>query len=63
LHGATSILADELRAAVQSGIRKINVGSVLKQTYFDALRRACAATGESYNPYAVLARGSRTMCS
>lgn len=57
LHGATSVVADELRAAVQSGIRKINVGSVLKQTYFEALRCACAATGETYNPYAVLGSG------
>ncbi len=60
LHGASSIPSGELRAAIQSGVRKINVGSVLKQTYFDALRRACREIGESYNPYAILGSGTES---
>ena len=57
LHGATSVSRDDLRAAIQLGIRKINVGSLLKQVYFDALRDACATVGEWSNPYEVV--GSR----
>jgi ketose-bisphosphate aldolase len=57
LHGSSSVPAEDLRAAIEGGVRKINVGSVLKQTYFDALRRACADTGELYNPYLVLGSG------
>ena len=60
LHGASSVSSEDLQAAIQSGVRKINVGSILKQTYFDALRRACTSTGESYNPYLVLGSGTES---
>lgn len=51
LHGATSVERDDIRAAVELGVRKINVGSRLKQVYFQALRQACAKVPESANPY------------
>ena len=57
LHGASSIGRDDLRAAVELGIRKINVGSKLKQTYFEMLREACGDIGEPYNPYVVVGSG------
>lgn len=57
LHGATSVARDDLAAAIRAGVRKINVGSALKQSYFEALRRACAAVDVEYNPYAVLGSG------
>ncbi len=38
-------------------MRKINVGSLLKKTYFEALREACNEAGEPYNPYLVLGSG------
>lgn len=57
LHGASSVLPRDLKAAIELGIRKINVGSALKQAYFNALRRACAAVGDSYNPYEVIGSG------
>jgi fructose-bisphosphate aldolase class II len=57
LHGATSVLTDDLTSAIQYGIRKINVGSALKQVYFDALRKACKSTSEVYNPYEVIGSG------
>lgn len=41
LHGASSIHPDDLAAAIQLGICKINLGSRLKRIYFDALRGAC----------------------
>jgi fructose/tagatose bisphosphate aldolase len=57
LHGATSIHQSDLRAAVELGIRKINVGSKLKQTYFERLRAVCNDIGDSYNPYITVGSG------
>lgn len=54
LHGATSIDRRDLRKAVEKGIRKINVGSLLKQVYFEALRRACAEISADDNPYEII---------
>jgi fructose-bisphosphate aldolase class II len=57
LHGASSIRREDLVAAISLGIRKINVGSLLKQAYFGALRQAIADAGESANPYEVIGSG------
>jgi fructose/tagatose bisphosphate aldolase len=57
LHGASSIDQESLAAAVSRGIRKVNVGSVLKQSYFNALRDACGHVGPSFNPYHVIGSG------
>jgi fructose/tagatose bisphosphate aldolase len=43
--------------AVRLGVRKINVGSVLKRTYFEAMRQAGVAASEAYNPYEVIGSG------
>ncbi len=57
LHGASSICPADLSEAVRQGIRKINVGSILKRSYFEALRGACAKVGDDYNPYEVVGSG------
>jgi fructose/tagatose bisphosphate aldolase len=57
LHGGSSIAPDDLRAAVALGVRKINIGSRLKQTCFTALRDACAGVSSSANPYEVIGSG------
>jgi fructose/tagatose bisphosphate aldolase len=57
LHGATSVRREDLAAAIGCGVRKINVGSVLKQAYLGALRASCAALPELYNPYEVIGSG------
>jgi len=57
LHGATSVERESLRAAVALGVRKINVGSALKQAYFRALCRACAEQRNHPNPYEVIGSG------
>ncbi len=58
LHGATSVRRQDLVEAIQLGVCKINVGSLLKQVYLQALRRACAAVEEpSSNPYEVVGSG------
>ncbi len=57
LHGATSIRREDLARVAGLGVRKINVGSVIKRTYFETLRRACNAAGDDYNPYEVVGSG------
>jgi ketose-bisphosphate aldolase len=57
LHGASSVNRDDLAEAVELGIRKVNVSSLLKQAYFEALRAACAQVGDTYNPYEVVGSG------
>jgi ketose-bisphosphate aldolase len=56
LHGASSVDPDDLRAAIGLGIRKINVGSRLKQVYFNALREA-ATKADGANPYEIIGSG------
>jgi fructose/tagatose bisphosphate aldolase len=57
LHGASSIDRDDLRQAIRLGVRKINVGSVLKQAYYNAMRAASAAVAPDANPYEVIGSG------
>jgi fructose/tagatose bisphosphate aldolase len=57
LHGATSVSRDDLAEAIHRGVRKINVGSVLKRTFLEAMRAACDRTGTTYNPYEVIGSG------
>ncbi len=60
LHGATSIERGHLQQAIQLGIRKINVGSILKRAFFDAVRNHSAKVGTDYNPYDVVGSGLET---
>ena len=57
LHGGSSIAPEDIRAAVAAGVRKINVGSRLKQACFAALRDACIAVPATANPYEVIGSG------
>jgi len=57
LHGATSIDTDCLVEAIRRGIRKINVGSMLKQSYFAAMRAACLRVAPGANPYEIIGSG------
>jgi fructose/tagatose bisphosphate aldolase len=57
LHGATSIHPDDMAEAIRLGVRKINVGSILKRTYFETLRNASNQVGSHYNPYDVMGSG------
>jgi ketose-bisphosphate aldolase len=58
LHGATSVYRPDLREAIRLGVRKVNVGSILKRSYFEAVRKACSEVGDDYNPYEVVGSGS-----
>jgi len=57
LHGASSVHRPDLTEAIRLGICKINVGSILKQTYFKNLRAACGGVNDEYNPYEVIGSG------
>ena len=57
LHGATSVDDNAIRAGVELGIRKINVGSALRRAFFDGMNRKVVEIGEDYNPYEVLGSG------
>jgi fructose/tagatose bisphosphate aldolase len=57
LHGSSSVDPDDLQQAVRLGIRKVNVGSVLKRVYFEAMRQVAVQAGIEYNPYEVVGSG------
>jgi fructose/tagatose bisphosphate aldolase len=57
LHGATSVAISDIRAAIELGVRKVNVGSALKQAYFNELRQACHQVPAQENPYEVVGSG------
>lgn len=57
LHGATSVDRADLRQAAQLGIRKVNIGSAIKQAYLSGLRKACAGLTEGFNPYEAMGSG------
>ena len=58
LHGASSIHHEDIAEAVKIGIRKINVGRELKQSYFLAIRNSCIDTESDFNPYKVIGSGT-----
>ena len=57
LHGASSVERNDLSRAAGQGISKINVGSVLKQVYFETLGKACQQTAPDANPYESIGSG------
>lgn len=59
LHGSTSVYQADISAAVKRGIRKINVGSALKQVYFAAMQEGCRSAPDDYNPYEIIGSGLR----
>ncbi|MFN8006350.1 MAG: class II fructose-bisphosphate aldolase [Terriglobia bacterium] len=57
LHGATSVERESLRQAVGLGIRKVNVGSILKRAFFETLRNSSRDVAADYSPYDVVGSG------
>jgi fructose-bisphosphate aldolase, class II len=60
LHGSSGVPADQLRAAVANGMRKINVGTALNVGFTAAVREALAADPDLTDPrrYLTSARGA-----
>lgn len=59
LHGASSVSSESISEAVKAGISKINVGSILKRTFFNACREASQTVPEGFNPYNIIGSGLR----
>ena len=57
LHGASSVHDTDIVEAIKLGIRKINVGRILKKTYFKTLKSEIAKVNNVYNPYQVVGSG------
>jgi fructose/tagatose bisphosphate aldolase len=57
LHSATSVSRQDLSAAIRLGVRKINVGSLMKTSYLVALRSYLHQLDADYNPYEVIGSG------
>jgi len=55
LHGGTGVSDASLRAAIALGVAKVNYGTVLKQRYVAAVRKALAV--EESNPHALFGMG------
>jgi ketose-bisphosphate aldolase len=57
LHGGSYINADDMKKAIEIGIRKVNVGSILKKVYFQSIKEAAQQLGFESNPYEVVGSG------
>lgn len=55
LHGGSGIEADSLKAAIQSGVVKVNYGTYVKQRYLATIRRVLDTT--ETNPHKLLGMG------
>ena len=50
-HGGTSFPAVAVPGAIERGIAKFNVGTALKRTYLESLRKAVVGVGEAASPH------------
>jgi ketose-bisphosphate aldolase len=57
LHGGSYINSDDIREAIFLGIRKVNVGSILKKVYFQKIKEIAQNLSISCNPYEVVGSG------
>lgn len=61
LHGGSGIPDEQIRAAIDGGVRKINVDTELRAAYTAGLREALEAFGPGLDVYAYAAGGMRRM--
>ena len=57
LHGGSYINPDDIKNAIEIGIRKINVGSILKKVYFQKIKETVENLSLSSNPYDIVGSG------
>jgi len=57
LHGASSIAAEDVAKAAAGGIRKVNLGSALKQAFFRATAQMAKQVDANANPYEIIGSG------
>ena len=61
LHGSSGVADDQLRRAVDAGIRKINIGTALNVAYTDAIRAGLTSEPLKVDPRAHIAAGRRAI--
>jgi fructose-bisphosphate aldolase class II len=61
LHGSSGVADDQLRLAVDGGIRKVNVGTALNVSYTGAIRESLSANPSVTDPRRALAAGRRAI--
>ena len=54
LHGASGVPDETIRAAVERGIRKINIDTDLRQTFTNRMREVMAEKPAEYDPRKIL---------
>ncbi len=54
LHGGTGIPEEDVRRAIQRGINKVNVGTIITCTYMNAVREELIARGENSYTFEVM---------
>ena len=57
VHGGTSLSAENLREMIALGVAKINFGTVLKQTYLEAVRASLTHYHKPLSPHEFLGKG------
>jgi fructose-bisphosphate aldolase class II len=61
LHGSSGVPDDQLRLAVDAGIRKINIGTALNVAYTDAVRAALSVKPTQADPRKYVTAGRRAI--
>ena len=61
LHGSSGVPDDQLRGAVDAGIRKLNVGTALNVAFTGAVRQALSTNPTTTDPRKYLAAGRRAI--
>jgi tagatose 1,6-diphosphate aldolase GatY/KbaY len=57
LHGGSYINPEDMKKAIEIGIRKINVGSILKKVYFQKIKGTTECLNAGSNPYEIVGSG------
>jgi fructose/tagatose bisphosphate aldolase len=59
LHGGSNMDSDEISKAIDMGVRKFNLGGILKKKYLEALKKEIEVIGENSFIYEVVGSGFR----
>jgi fructose/tagatose bisphosphate aldolase len=57
LHGGSYINRDDMKIAIEIGVRKVNVGSILKKVYFQKIKDTTEHLNAGSNPYEIVGSG------
>ena len=57
LHGMSSVVEEDVKQVVKNGINKVNISSLLKQAYFESIKKDILKSNEDINPYLVIGSG------